>query len=301
MKKTQWTVWLALVELLLAAMLWGFGFIASAWALEAINPFELTLLRFLLAGAVGLPFLFHRSVRGQWRTLLALSFLPAVFLAGTLQLQTWGLKFTTATKSGFITTLYVIFVPLLESLLSRRNLPRGIWACVGLAFVGTALIVNIGVSDINFGDLLTLGCAIVATGQIYWMGVVSPRIKHPFAFNIFQCLWSIALALPFVQWSSFGPKVLAFQSWSSHAFWGVMSLAFGSTMIAFFLQVRAQAKLSATTSSVMFLLESPFALIFAVMLLGEHLSSTEAVGAVLIFVSALLATWLESRAEARVG
>jgi drug/metabolite transporter (DMT)-like permease len=73
------------------------------------------------------------------------------------------------------------------------------------------------------------------------------------------------------------------------------SLSIGSTTLAFYLQTRAQARLSATVSSIIFLLESPFALIFAFLLLGESLSFMEASGALLIFISALLVTIRESR------
>jgi drug/metabolite transporter (DMT)-like permease len=75
--------------------------------------------------------------------------LPALLLAGTLILQTWGLHYTTATKSGFITTLYVVFVPLLEALHLRRRISTGLWLCVLGAFVGTLLIVNVGLNEVE--------------------------------------------------------------------------------------------------------------------------------------------------------
>jgi drug/metabolite transporter (DMT)-like permease len=76
---------------------------------------------------------------------------------------------------------------------------------------------------------------------------------------------------------------------------GLLSLSLGSTTLAFYLQVRAQAHLSATVSSLLFLLESPFALIFAFLLLGESLSTMEAIGAFLIFTAAVLASLREAR------
>jgi drug/metabolite transporter (DMT)-like permease len=75
----------------------------------------------------------------------------------------------------------------------------------------------------------------------------------------------------------------------------MFSLAFGSTVLAFFLQVKAQAFLSPTVASLLCLLESPFAMIFAAALLGETLGPLEGAGAALIFVSAAGASVIESR------
>jgi drug/metabolite transporter (DMT)-like permease len=287
--------WGAVVELLIAAGLWGFGFIASVWALEVVNPFELTLLRFVLAGLIGLPFVLTKQARASAYSLRNLSFVPAVLLASTLIFQTWGLQYTSPTKSGFITTLYVVFVPLLEAFLTRKRIPGLIWLCVATALIGTALMVDLGISELNRGDVLTFICAILATGQIYWMGGVSPKVTEPFAFNIYQCYWAMLMCLPLVNFARFHEALAKAPGWSTHAWIGIVSLSLGSTVIAFYLQVRAQAKLSPTVSSLMFLLESPFALLFSLLLLGQSLAPLETVGAVLIFVSAFTATWVEAR------
>jgi drug/metabolite transporter (DMT)-like permease len=282
----------AIGELIVAAAFWGFGFIAVIWSLETLNFAEVTWLRFALAALVGLPFILHapRSVR---RGIFRLSFWPSVFLAGTLIFQSWGLKYTTATKSGFITTLYVVFVPLLESLLTGRRLPPLLWACVVMAFAGTALIVEVRFDEINIGDILTLVCAFFATFQIYSLGAVSPRVSQPFLFNASQSVWGAALIFPLVVNSNYWQDVSKVREWPLTVWLGVGSLAFGSTLLAFYLQIRAQAKLSATVSSLLFLLESPFAMLFSIALLGEKPGLGHGLGAFLIFVSAALASWAD--------
>ena len=282
-------------DLILAAGLWGFGFIASAWALEALTPLEITFLRFALAVLVGLPFILSAPVRQALRSNLKLSFLPAIWLLGTLIFQTWGLRFTTPTKSGFVTTLYVVIVPILEAVVSRRHLSWKMWSCVAIALAGTALIVGVGVTDLNVGDLLTLISAFFAATQIYWMGEVSRKIRFPFAFNVAQSFCAAVLCAPFVNMPLLMNKIGRLQEFPAHVWWGMLSLSVGSTVIAFYLQVRAQAKLSPTVSSLLFLLESPFAMIFAILLMNEVLSATEALGAALIFTSAIAATLIESR------
>jgi drug/metabolite transporter (DMT)-like permease len=282
-------------ELLTASALWGFGFIATVWAFAVFSPFEVSFLRFALAGSLIVFFLFKASDRSLIRSYLQVAFLPGLLLSVTLIFQTWGLVYTTPTKSGFITTLYVVFVPILESILSKRGLPWSLWACVALALFGTSLIVNIGFESLNVGDALTFVCAIAATFQIYWLGVVSPKIGRPFVFNLVQACWGALICAPVLFFEPLGTKLLQFQSWPPLAWVGLLSLTFGSTVIAFYLQVRAQKHLSATVSSLIFLLESPFALIFAILLLHESLNTTESIGAGLIFLSATFATLIEAR------
>lgn len=288
----------AIAELIFCSMLWGFGFVSAVWALKAVNAFEMTLLRFSLAAGVSALILLPGWRKIHWRPLARLSFWPALFLFATIVFQTWGLNFTSATKSGFITTLYVVFVPLLESFHLKRKIPWSLWLCVLGSLLGTLLIVNVGLNSVNLGDALTFVCAVFATFQIYYMGLVSPTVKNPFAFNGVQSLWCAAFSLPFIFHDNL-PGKLNFARWEWTSIAGLMSLAFGSTLIAFFLQVRAQARLTPTVASLLCLMESPFAMMFAMYLLNERLGALEACGAVLIFVSAVGASYIESTAKKR--
>lgn len=284
----------AIAELMFAASLWGFGFIATVWSLKAVDAFELTFLRFSVAAGIGVLMIFPVWKKVATKHMFKLAIWPAIFLFGTLVFQTWGLHYTTATKSGFITTLYVVFVPVLESYHLKRKLPVGMWGCVAGALVGTLLIVNVGLDSVNFGDILTFICAIFATFQIYYMGIVSQKVKHPFAFNILQSIWCWLFSLPFIFHDDLPAKLLDASRWEGKAVAGIFALAIGSTILSFFLQVKAQAKLSPTVASLLCLLESPFAMIFAMYWLDERLGTYESAGAALIFASAVLASYVES-------
>lgn len=290
---------LAAGELITAATLWGFGFIASVWALKAVDAFELTFVRFALGVALSFALLARSIERETFRHYLWLGFWPALFLFGTLVFQTWGLHYTTATKSGFITTLYVVFVPVLEAFHSQKKIPAALWVCVAGALLGTLLIVNVGLDAVNFGDILTFVCALFATMQIYYMGLISPKIARPFTFNAVQALWCLAFSVPFLFHDGLPRKLAAIASWPPEAVFGVCALAFGSTVLAFFLQVKAQSRLSPTVASLLCLLESPFAMGFAMVLLGERLGTLESAGAALIFVSAAAASYIESVARSK--
>lgn len=285
----------AILELVLAAAFWGFGFIATIWAFEVLSAFQLSFVRFLIAGGVGLLYFIIRPQPGIWRENLRPSVWPALFLLGTLVFQAWGLHYTTVAKSGFITTLYVVFVPILDSVLSRRNFGWSLWSCVLVAFIGTAMIVGGGISGFNFGDFLTLIAALFATLQIHVLGLISPRIRRPFVFNIVQSCWCAVAMAPVLVLEPFHDKLLNFFQWPALTIAGVLILSFGSTVFAFYLQVRAQARISTTVSSLLFLLESPFALLFAMLILGEKLGLMESIGAALIFLSAALASGIEGR------
>lgn len=284
------------LELTFAGMLWGFGFIAAIWALRGMGPLAITGWRFAIAAVVGIGITSSlKSVRAQMtRDQFFLAMIPGLFLSLSLVFQTFALKYTTATKSGFITTLYVLFVPLLERLWFKRRLPKRHYFYVFLALVGVALICDLpgefsgqaGNGGANFGDFLTLLCAIAASFQILWFGKIAPRITSSFSFNNFQSVWAgiIPLLLSFViePWPS--------PSFADNSIWGLASLAFGSTLIAFALQVRAQKTISPSVASLLFLLESPFATLFAIYFLDERLRTIQWFGAGLILISAGLAT-----------
>ncbi|MDZ4662487.1 MAG: DMT family transporter [Pseudomonadota bacterium] len=284
----------ATLELTLASVFWGFGFVGARWALVSMGPLWLTGLRFTLAFLLTLPIMILMAKRSDLINMkenLRLAFIPGIFLALTIVFQTWGLLYTTATNSGFITTLYVLFVPMIEAIFFKKKLELAHFVLVAIALIGTALICNWSASAWNKGDFLTLLCALAGAGQIVWISRVATKIKSPFSFNNFQSFWcgliGCILALVF--------EPFRFDNINEKAIIGFSSLLFGSTLIAFFIQVRAQKVLSSTTASLLCLLESPFAAIFAFWYLGERLGTTQWSGALLIIFSACYTIFLESR------
>lgn len=273
----------AFSELTLAGALWGFGFVATIWALPALHPAAIVLYRFLGASAVGILILVAR--KKPWPGLRAeakLALIPAFFLWSSLVLQTWGLLTTTATNSAFITSLYVVFIPLFRVLTHREKLHWPYLVCLALALVGTALIVQIQLlAAMKWGDLITLICAFFAAIHILLIDRRAKVSADPFAFNVFQGLWIWMLCLPFV----FFTDRWNVGELNSYGWWGLASLALGSSLVAFYLQVRSQKKLPPTVASLLFLMESPFSCLFAYFLIGDRLSPTQWLGALLILIS----------------
>ncbi|MFM8315833.1 MAG: DMT family transporter [Deltaproteobacteria bacterium] len=282
----------AVIELIFAASIWGFGFVCARWALDFAGTFWMNAIRFYLAFLFAIPVIFsvpqlknHFNWEQFW-----LAAWPGLFLSGTLVFQTAGLAYTSVTKSGFITVLYIVFVPFLEKLLLGKSVKKSHFIYVGVALVGSALICDFRGGNWNVGDLLTLICALMASSQIVFLEKQSQKIGSAFVFNVFQTFWAgiipLVLALPFEPLPKFpvSAKVLG----------SMLVLSFASTLLAFLIQVRTQKVLNSSTVSMLFLLESPFAAYFAYLFLGESFNTSQWVGAVLILGSALANVRLSS-------
>lgn len=268
-------------ELTAATIIWGFGFVASAWALKAFDSASISAIRFSIGFLFGLAVLYIFKVKIKKADVMV-TMGPGLLLGFTLGLQTWGIEHTSITNSGFITTLYVVFVPLFQVLLFKVKPKRIHYFWLLLALTGTALMVQLKFTSLNVGDVYTFLCSLTAAGQILWIARVQKHIDNAFKFNTFQSLWAFVATLIF--WPIYGK--FYYHTPDIKALLSLMSLVFGSTILAFALQVKAQKVLPANTASLIFLVESPFAAIFAYFLLGEIWSPLQAVGAVLILIAA---------------
>lgn len=298
----------AAIELVFIAGLWGFGFVATQWALETWSPLGVLLCRFSLALLIGegLHLFFLRSRKKVQRSVSPATeeslrnrdfflALPAGMLLGTfLMLQTIGLQFTSASKSGFITTLYVLFVPYLNWLVFRKNPPKVILLLGLLACFGTYLLMDMQLetiaSDINVGDLWTLASAVLAAAHIIYIGRIVQKIKDPFRLNNFQSFWALLTISP----AMFMQNEIQHSPLADRSLIGILILAGACSVLAFFVQVRSQKVLSDTTASMLFLLESPYAFFFAYILMGDRLTALQGVGAALILGAALVTVVLDS-------
>lgn len=276
-------------ELLVASMIWGFGFTATLWALQSVDPVSMTIIRFVIAFAIGHLVLFLPKLRKEisWENLF-ISAVPGVLLGVMIVLQTWGLKYTSVTNSGFITTLYVVLVPILDNLVYKQRIYKFHFLWVLIALMGTALMVNVlNMSTLNKGDVLSFACAILASLQIIIIGKIGPKITSAIALNTYQSIWAAIGAIAFWPMYSMVNGNTYLKQPTSLALIGLISLTLGSTLLGFALQIKAQKYLSSSAASVIFLLESPFAALFAFLLLGDVITPLQTVGGLLIFLAAL--------------
>ena len=296
----------AVLELIFAGFIWGLSFIFVTWALKDFTTYSLIFWRFVIALVVGeaLLFIFNRPSFKESHSDIRLSFWSGLGLGMALMTQTSGLNYTTATNSSFITSLYVVLIPIASAFVFRKTVKFKVkidhFFLALLAFLGMALLLNIpdqlqnGKLSFNKGDLITVLTAITSTMHILCVSLAAPKIKNGFRFNTYQTFWALLLLIPFLIYENITQSVQVWpNSPSLSSILSVVALALLVSMVAFYLQVRAQKILSATTASMLCLLEAPFAFLFALFLLNESLNFIQSIGAIIILLSSALSVFIE--------
>jgi drug/metabolite transporter (DMT)-like permease len=282
--------------LILTTIIWGGAFPAVKIALPFTSPMMFLSLRFSLALLLLLPFvkiIFSSAEKNIWKGEMLIGFLYFLGYA----FQTAGLQYTTATKSGFITGTFVIFTPIFQLIIEKRKPSKqsliGIASVIiGLLFLsstGTSILEvfeEIG-SNFNFGDLLTLICAIFYSLYIVYLDIYSKKLEvMPLVF--FQigvtALGSIIVAL-FL--SSVNIESLAI-TFNDTLIFAVLYTAILSTILTTTLQTKFQKYISPTRAGIIFSLEPIFSALSAFFTLNEKISIFGGVGCLFIFAGLLV-------------
>lgn len=268
----------AIISLFLVSVVWGATFPLVKASLDYISPLGFIALRFLLGFVVLAIFLF-KSLKNSKDALIP-GLILSIFLFLGYFFQTVGLKYTSSSHSGFITGLYVVFTPLFAVFMIKERISVRVSIAVVLALVGLYLLSNIG-GGINFGDFLTLLCAIAYAIQVVLVAKYS-RIYNP------NTLTLIELAFVFI--FSFGGWGI--EEFSIHWNWlmifGVVFTGIFATAIAILVQTHAQRVLPSSHAAIIYTTEPVFAGIFSYIFLGEGLGIKGMIGAVLILLGMLL-------------
>ena len=191
----------AAVELIFASVLWGYGFLATKWALIDFSVFDLLFYRYLIAFLtceLYLIFFDRQHFLSSFKECrLALS--PGLLMAGFIIPQTIGLQYTTAAKSAFITTLYVLIVPLINQLFFRIKMDKKFYGLAFLALIGTLFLLDLFSESpvLATGDWWTLLCAVMAALQIIVVGKIVSRSESALRLNSFQNFWVLICLIPF--------------------------------------------------------------------------------------------------------
>lgn len=284
----------AIFELIFASLLWGFGFIATIWALTEYTSAELLFLRFLFAFSAGFLIYFLIKKQFVWPELkreFGLGIVPGIFLGVFMLLQTVGMETTTATKSGFITTIYVLFVPILNQLFFKHRSRWEHYALALFALAGTYLLMGANLEKIVIGDYITLAGALAGAFHIIAVGIQTKKSQDAFLLNAAQSFWTFLVFIPFV----FAQDQIHLNPGFHLSFYGVLFLALGSSLLAFTIQMRTQKILSDELASQLFLLEAPASFFFAYLLLSETLTGIQLFGAAAIIMTSYLSVRIPVR------
>lgn len=279
------------LQLLIGTVIWGSAFVAQSVGMDHIGPFTFQTVRSFIAVAALFPviFLMERNkvdmdtfkIRWTnphlWKTGLFCGI--ALFLASGLQQV--GLVYTDPGKAGFITAMYIVLVPVLGLFLGEKA-GVNVWISVVLAVVGLYLLSAVGVSSVNVGDLLLMGCAAMFAVQIMLVdrlgkGLEGLRLNFvQFLVNaVMSCLMMVLTETPVLE------NILACAF--PLLYTGVMSSA-----VAYSLQILGQQHLEPAPASLIMSLESVFAVLTGWLILGQKLNLTESLGCVLVFAGVIL-------------
>lgn len=272
---------LADTGLLYAAAIWGSTFFIVKAALSEIDPVVLVAYRFALAALIMAGYLLI-SNRSLWRDLHQ-GIILGVMLWLIYAPQTIGLKFTTASNSGFITGLFVVFVPILALIFFRKKIKPLEYAAVGLSLIGLWLLTG-GIHGMNFGDAITLITAVAYALHVLYADRYAKAGLDPFVLSFQQFL--VVALLSFISALIFD---LPFTFGSVGTIGIIVFLTIFPTVSAFVIQLVAQRHTAAIRVSLIFALEPVFAAIFAWTLGGEDFVAQRAVGGLLIFCAMITA------------
>ena len=267
------------LTLVFVSLLWGVTFVVVKSALADASALVFLALRFTLA-ALLLAGLFRfrpGSLNGfleHWRG----GIVCGCFLFLGYALQTGGLLTTTASKSAFLTGLFIVFVPILSSLLRGRTPGWIEWTGTVMAISGTALLTIQPSSGfrLSLGDLLTIGCAIAFSAHMLSVAHFSTARSHE-ALTLWQILSVAVLSAAGCRWIE-PPRLV----WTPRLGLAVVVTAVFATTVSFALYTWAQARTSATRAALVFALEPVFAALTAWIWSGESWTLRSLTGAALI-------------------
>ena len=282
------------IVLLIAAVMWGFAFVAQVKASESgIGSFLFNAIRYILGAVVLIPvvFVFERKMitRAVFRRSVVAGIISGSVMMAAVNFQQYGIAMNkNAGTSGFISSFYIVFIPIASALIFKKKVNIMSWIAVLIAFVGLFLIsIPLGSELFNseelLGDLLLIVCALFWTAHILSVDRFSKE-SCPILFAFLQFFFCSVFSFVF---SLFVDEIsLSVISGS------LMPILYGgciSVGIAYTFQVLGQRDASAVVTSIAMAAEAVFAALGGFLLMGEKMSFQQVVGAVLMSVAILLA------------
>lgn len=281
--------------LLITAIIWGTSFISQKVAMDYVQPFTFGASRFLLGacGLVAVIMIFDKlSEKQAQKTGIPLKkysnkdlVIGGVLCGAALfvgaSLQQWGIVETTAGKAGFITALYIVIVPLL-GLFMHKRVSKLTWAGVVVAIIGLYLLTIKQGFDIQRGD------AIVLMGTLFWalqIVVVDKFVDRVDGLKL-SCAQFVtagimsAIAALIFETPTLG-NILACSG-------PIIYTAFMVVGVAYTFQILGQKSTPPTVAAIIMSLESVFAVISGVIMLGETMKGREIFGCVLVFAAVIM-------------
>lgn len=282
------------IALLGATVIWGSAFIAQSVGMDKIGPFTFQAVRCFLA----VVFLFPASAlfsKGKpfWKSWAD----PALWRSGVIcglalfaasSLQQIGLVYTDAGKAGFLTAMYIVFVPFLGLFLGQKPGRNALLSLIP-AIVGLYLLSCTSVSGINKGDVLLLLCAVAFSVQILLIDRHCAGLDG-LKLNCIQALVAAVLSVPWALLTETVDASRIASCWLPLGYAGVLSMG-----VAYTLQIVGQKRVAPSAAALLMSLESVFAALFGWLLLHETMTGAEKLGCVLVFAAVVISQLPEKK------
>ncbi|BBF42253.1 permease of the drug/metabolite transporter superfamily [Lachnospiraceae bacterium KM106-2] len=293
MKKAQ----IGNLILVLAAFIWGLAFVAQSVGMRYVGAFTFLMARSYLGGCFLIPcialFSGNKKVKSR-KSLYVGGVLCGTILFAASILQQIGIKYTSVGKSGFLTTLYIILVPILSIVLHKKPSKR-VWVAVGVALAGLYLLCMKGSFHLDAGDSLILMSAFCFAIHILLIDYFSPRTDPVrlsciqfFVCGIFSTGPSLFIESPTVS--------NLMDAWMPIVYAGVLSSG-----VAYTLQIIGQKYTDATKASLIMSLESVFSVLGGWVILHQYLSARELLGCVCVFAAIVIVQLPERSKKIETG
>ncbi len=282
--------------LFLAASIWGVAFVAQSVGMDYMGPFTFNGARSLIGGIVLLPLIAVRErsrkkTGGEPKTPEKKKPRRKVTLLGgcccglaictASMFQQYGIQYTTVGKAGFITTLYIIIVPIM-GLFFGKKVRRIVWAGAALAAAGMYLLCVNETLSLNKGDLLVFLCAVIFSVHILVIDYFSPKADGV----KLSCIQFFVAGIL----CTIGAFLLETPSWDALVSGAVPVLYAGvmSCGVAYTLQIIGQRNLDPTVASLILSLESVVSVLAGWVILDQTMNGKEIFGCVLVFAAVIL-------------
>ena len=277
-----------------ATVIWGSAFIAQSVGMDKIGPFTFQAVRCFLAVVFlfpasalfskGKPFWKSWADPALWRSGVICGL--ALFAASSLQ-QT-GLVYTDAGKAGFLTAMYIVFVPFLGLFVGQRPGRNALLSLIP-AIVGLYLLSCTSVSGINKGDVLLLLCAVAFSVQILLIDRHCAGLDG-LKLNCIQALVVAVLSVPSALLTETVDASLIASCWLPLGYAGILSMG-----VAYTLQIVGQKRVTPSAAALLMSLESVFAALFGWLLLHETMTRAEELGCALVFAAVVISQLPEKK------
>ncbi len=279
---------LASLGLLITAAIWGFAFVVVKDSLDYIGSFYMVAIRFSIA-AIGMGLIFFKKLKLIDKKHLLMGAVTGFFLYFAYIVQTVGCFYTTAGKNAFLTTVYVILIPIISWPLYKKRPGWYVFVAAAMSLTGIGLLA-LGGNDfggINRGDVLTLICGLFYALHILWTEKCNKEGCSVILITLLQFFFAALyawLTAPFAD----GPfPVAAFGELKVVG--SMLYLGVFSSMICFSLQNIGLKYVPSSLASLFLSFESVFGVLFSAIFLKEVLTAKMIIGCLLIFAAIILA------------